>query len=58
MGNNVTNDAVIRSEMITDEGDPYSPLLINKSVNNLRARGIFSKVDKKILPGSSSDLKI
>jgi len=58
MGNNVTNDAVIRSELITDEGDPYSPLLINKSVNNIRARGIFSKVDKKILPGSSSDLKI
>ena len=57
-GNNVTNDAVIRSEMLIDEGDPYSALLLNKSINNLKAKGIFGKVEKKILEGSSLDSKI
>tara|TARA_Y100000590_G_scaffold64744_1_gene69805 strand:- start:18082 stop:20328 length:2247 start_codon:yes stop_codon:yes gene_type:complete len=57
-GNNVTNDSVIRSEMIVDEGDPYSALLVNKSVNKLKARGIFSKVEQKIVEGSSPDLKV
>jgi outer membrane protein insertion porin family len=57
-GNNVTNDAVIRSEMLIDEGDPYSALLLNKSINNLKARGIFGKVEKEILEGSSPDSKI
>jgi len=58
VGNNVTNDSVIRSEMIVDEGDPYSALLVNKSINKLKARGIFGKVEKKIKEGSSNDLKI
>lgn len=57
-GNNVTNDAVIRSEMLIDEGDPYSALLLNKSINNLKARGIFGKIEKKILEGYSPNSKI
>ena len=44
--------------MIVDEGDPFSVLLVNKSINEIRARRIFSKVDYKMLPGSSDDLKI
>ena len=58
VGNNVTNDAVIRGEMIIDEGDPYSALLLNKSINELKARGIFGKVESKITEGSSPDLKV
>lgn len=58
VGNNVTNDSVIRGEMIVDEGDPFSSLLLNKSINNLKARGIFGTVDRKISEGSSSDLKV
>ncbi len=57
-GNNVTNDDVIRGEMIVDEGDPYSAILINKSVNKLKSRGIFSEVEHTILEGSSPDLKV
>ena len=34
IGNTVTNDSVIRGELIVDEGDPYSKLLVNKSINN------------------------
>ena len=58
VGNSITNDSVIRGEMIVDEGDPYSALLINKSVNKLRARGIFGKIEQTITEGSSPDLKV
>ena len=58
VGNSVTNDSVIRGEMIVDEGDPFSILLVNKSINEIKARRIFSKVDYKMLPGSSEDLKV
>ena len=57
-GNNVTNDSVIRSEMLVDEGDPYSVLLVNKSLNKLRARGIFGNVKHEISEGSTPDLKV
>jgi len=57
IGNSVTNDSVIRSELIIDEGDPYSALLVNKSVNKLKARGIFGEVEAKIIDGSTPDLK-
>ena len=57
VGNSVTNDSVIRSELIIDEGDPYSALLVNKSINKLKARGIFGEVESKIVDGSSPDLK-
>tara|TARA_Y100000590_G_scaffold28192_2_gene31647 strand:+ start:1986 stop:4232 length:2247 start_codon:yes stop_codon:yes gene_type:complete len=58
VGNSVTNDSVIRGELIVDEGDPYSALLVNKSLNNIRARGIFDTVSEKITEGSSPDLKV
>ena len=58
VGNSVTNDSVIRGEMLVDEGDPYSALLVNKSINNLKGKGIFGKVNKKITEGSSSNLKV
>ena len=58
VGNNVTNDSVIRGEMVVDEGDPFSELLVSKSINNIKARGIFGEVDYKITEGSSPDLKV
>ncbi len=58
VGNSVTNDSVIRSELIVDEGDPYSKLLVNKSINKLKGRNIFGNVEHKILPGSTDDLKV
>ena len=58
VGNSVTNDSVIRSEMIVDEGDPYSKLLVKKSINRLKARNIFGVVEHKVLPGSSDDLRV
>jgi len=58
VGNSITNDSVIRSALIIDEGDPYSKLLVNKSINEIKARNIFNKVEHEVLPGSSDDLKV
>ena len=58
VGNSVTNDNVIRSELELDEGDPFSSLLLNKSVNNLKARNIFASVKKSSNEGSAPGLKV
>ena len=58
VGNNVTNEAVIRGELIVDEGDPFSELLVNKSINKIKARNLFGSVKYKILPGSKPNNSI
>ena len=57
-GNTVTNDAVIRGEMLVDEGDPFSALLVNKSINRIKARNLFSNVEEKIFAGSEDGYRI
>jgi len=56
-GNTVTNDSVIRSSLLIDEGDPYSKIRIEKSISNLKSKNIFNKVDYKISDGSEKGLK-
>ncbi|MDA9898729.1 outer membrane protein assembly factor BamA [Candidatus Pelagibacter ubique] len=58
LGNNYTIEEVIRNFLIVDEGDPYNEILFNKSVNNIKAKNIFSKVETNIVPGSSEGLKV
>tara|TARA_Y100000590_G_scaffold268337_1_gene301406 strand:- start:2404 stop:4647 length:2244 start_codon:yes stop_codon:yes gene_type:complete len=58
LGNSVTNDSVIRGELIVDEGDPFSTLLVNKSINKIKSRNLFGAVEYKTLPGSTDDLKV
>ncbi len=57
IGNSVTNENVIRGELLVDEGDPYSLLMLDKSTNNLKARNIFGNVVHTAYEGSSPDLK-
>ena len=57
-GNNITLEEVIRNSLIVDEGDPYNEILFNKSVNIIKSRGIFAKVNKEIINGSNESLKI
>ena len=57
-GNNVTNESVIRSELLLDEGDPFTNLNLDKSVAKLKSKNIFNRVKSKVLPGSSDDQKI
>ena len=42
-GNNITNEDVIRGELIVDEGDPLIYLNLEKSIAKIRSRGIFKR---------------
>ena len=44
-GNFITDEKVIRNTFIVDEGDPFNEILFNKSIQNIKARNIFNKVD-------------
>ena len=57
-GNNVTNEEVIRSELIVDEGDPLTNLNLERSIAEIKARGIFKKVNYEVIDGSKNNLKI
>jgi outer membrane protein insertion porin family len=57
-GNSITLEEVIRNTLIVDEGDPYNVLLFNKSINNVKSKGIFGSVKSKIIDGSDENLKI
>ncbi len=57
-GNTVTNESVIRSELLLDEGDPFNLLKLKKSIAELKSRNIFSEVKREVLPGSSKDTKV
>ncbi len=57
-GNNITNESVIRGEIILDEGDPFTKIDLDKSVANIRSRNIFRKVDAKVSNGSEANLKV
>jgi outer membrane protein insertion porin family len=53
-GNNVTNESVIRSELLLDEGDPFSNLSLSKSVSKLKSLRIFGDVVSKV---TDTDIK-
>ena len=38
LGNNVTNESVIRSELLVDEGDPLTETKLSKSITKCQAR--------------------
>ncbi len=58
LGNNVTNENVIRSELLLDEGDPFTNLGLEKSEAKLRSRNIFGIVKTTVKEGSAPNLKI
>ena len=47
-GNNITQENVIRNQLIVDEGDIYNEILSAKSINNIKSLNIFKSVDSKI----------
>ena len=57
IGNNVTNENVIRGELILDEGDPLTIINVEKSIAEIKARNIFNSVKYSINDGSSNTLK-
>jgi outer membrane protein insertion porin family len=58
LGNTITNEDVIRSELLLDEGDPFTNLKLEKSIAKIKSRNIFKTVKQTISDGSSNDLKI
>ena len=47
LGNFITDEKVIRNNLIIDEGDPYNDILFNKSIQTIKAMNIFKNVDYK-----------
>ena len=58
VGNSITNEDVIRGELILDEGDPYTKLNLDKSISKIKSRNIFKEVKYKVEEGSKKNLKI
>ena len=57
-GNSITNEDVIRGELILDEGDPFTKLNLEKSVAEIKERNIFKDVKYNVVDGSENNLKI
>ena len=57
-GNTVTNEDVIRSELILDEGDPFTKIKLDKSIANIKSRNIFKDVKYLVNKGSEDNLKV
>ena len=58
LGNEFTLEEVVRNSFIVDEGDAYNEILFNRSINNIRAKNIFSSVESEVLPGSNESQKM
>jgi outer membrane protein insertion porin family len=58
IGNTVTDESVIRSELLLDEGDPFNKLKLDQSIARLNARNIFGEIKDKINDGINKDQKI
>ncbi len=57
-GNYITEEKVLRNSLIIDEGDAYNKILLNKSINNIKGKNIFSKVNVKTIDGTEDRKKI
>jgi outer membrane protein insertion porin family len=58
LGNTVTDESVIRSELLLDEGDPFNKLKLDQSIARLKARNIFGEIKNEITDGSNNSQKI
>ena len=58
VGNNITNESVIRGELKLDEGDPFTKIKLDKSIAKIRSRNIFKNVKSTVTNGSEDNLKI
>ena len=57
-GNNITREAVIRNNLLIDEGDAFNELLQTKTLNNLKSLNFFSKVESEIIDVTDQNKKI
>ncbi len=57
-GNTVTDESVIRAELLLDEGDPFNALKLDQSIAKLQSRNLFGDIKKTISEGSNIGQKI
>ena len=57
-GNNITEESVIRNNLIIDEGDGFNELLHNRSINNIRSLNFFKSVNDEVVNGTLKNQKI
>ena len=55
LGNYITDEKVLRNSFIVDEGDPFNEILFNKSLQNIKAKNIFGKVNYEILESENQN---
>ena len=56
-GNTITSENVIRNQLMLDEGDPFSEILVNKSINNIKSLNFFKQVNQRILTNEDNKTK-
>ena len=47
-GNTITSERVIRNKLLSDEGDPFNEILVNKSFNNIKSLRLFGSVETEV----------
>ncbi len=57
-GNNITQENVIRNQLLIDEGDEFNSILASKSINNIKSLNIFKNVDSKIIDNEDKSKNI
>ena len=57
-GNSVTDETVIRNQLLIDEGDPYNQILETKSINNIKSLNFFREVKSETLDGKNKQTKV
>ena len=58
LGNNITEETVIRNQLLVDEGDPFNEILTSRSINNIKSLNFFKDVKSEILVGSNQETRI
>ena len=57
-GNYITSEKVLRNKLLADEGDPFNDILVNRSINNIKASNLFKKVEHDIETIESDKTKV
>ena len=42
LGNYITNENVIRNSLLVDEGDAFNEILVNKSINEIKTKRLYT----------------
>lgn len=56
-GNTITEEKVIRDSLVLGEGDYLNSTKVKKSVDNIKSRQLFSKVDYKVVDSEKKNFK-